>query len=145
MCGFAALFQTGRRFPPELLSGIEADLYHRGPDSGGIVSESSIALVFRRLAILDPHDAADQPMSDPEGRYTLVFNGEIYNFLELRKTLEAQGVTFRTNGDTEVLLHGYRLWGTSVLDRLEGLYAWHSPVRCDLFSASLEQPPILSR
>jgi asparagine synthase (glutamine-hydrolysing) len=124
MCGFAALFDPGRRFEPEILAGIDADLIHRGPDSGGVRSWSGAALVFRRLAIIDTRAASDQPMTSADGRQTLVFNGEIYNFRELRRELQAAGVGLRTAGDTEVILEGYRLWGPSVVDRLEGMYAF---------------------
>lgn len=123
MCGIAALFQPGRRFDPDMLSGIEDDLYHRGPDSGGVVEEAGAALVFRRLAIIDPHGRSDQPMTDPSGRVTLVFNGEIYNYRALRRELETAGVRLRTQGDTETILEGYLRWGVEVLDRLEGMYA----------------------
>ncbi|GBE41952.1 MAG TPA: asparagine synthase (glutamine-hydrolyzing) [Rhizobiales bacterium] len=124
MCGLAAFFEPGRTFPEHLLAGADADLFHRGPDSGGRAAEPGWAMVFRRLAIMDPGHGADQPMNDEQGRCTLVFNGEIYNFRELRAHLEAAGARFRTNGDTEVLLQGYLHWGTGILDRLEGMYAF---------------------
>ncbi len=124
MCGFAALFEPGRVFDPELLAGIDADLYHRGPDSGGRLAHPGYALVFRRLAILDPSPRADQPITDPDGRCTLVYNGEIYNYQALRAELEAKGVRFRTTGDTEVLLQGYLAWGEEILDRLKGMFAF---------------------
>lgn len=124
MCGLAAFFEPQRVFPEALLAGAEADLHHRGPDSGGRAAEPGWALVFRRLAIMDPGAGADQPMNDAEGRCTLVFNGEIYNFLDLRTDLEKAGVRFRTSGDTEVLLQGYLHWGAGILERLEGMYAF---------------------
>ncbi|MEP4885137.1 MAG: asparagine synthase (glutamine-hydrolyzing) [Alphaproteobacteria bacterium] len=124
MCGFAALFQAGRRFAPDLLARIDTDLFHRGPDSAGLVSEPGLALVFRRLSILDTRDVADQPMQDPDGRYLLVFNGEIYNYRRLRAELEAAGRRFPTTGDTEVLLQGFAEWGAGVLDKLEGMFAF---------------------
>lgn len=124
MCGFAALFEADRVFDPELLASLDRDLYHRGPDAGGTLDEAGFALVFRRLAILDPTSSADQPMTDVYGRCTLVFNGEIYNYRELRIELEAAGVSLRTDGDSEVILEGYRIWGESVLERLEGMYAF---------------------
>jgi len=124
MCGLAALIEPGRRFPKALLAKMERDLHHRGPDSGGTLSEAGVALVFRRLAILDPTPGADQPMTDPSGRYTLVFNGEIYNYRAVRKALEDAGVELRTDGDSEAILLGYATWGEGVLDRLEGMFAF---------------------
>ena len=124
MCGFVALFEGGRNFPPALLEAMESDLLHRGPDSGGIVKEPGAAMVFRRLAILDPEAQADQPMTDVTGRCTLVFNGEIYNYRALRASLEQAGHTLRTDGDTEVILEGYLAWGDAVVDRLEGMFAF---------------------
>ena len=124
MCGLAALFEPGRRFDRQLLSAIDADLYHRGPDSGGHEEGDGWALVFRRLAVLDPQAQSDQPMHSPDGRCTLVFNGEIYNFRRLREALVQQGVEFRTGGDGEVLLQGYITWGEAVLDKLEGMYTF---------------------
>ena len=124
MCGFAALFENERIFCPQLLAEIEADLYHRGPDSGGSVSWPGVGLVFRRLSIMDPDAASDQPMHSSDGKLTLVFNGEIYNFRQLRTHLEGKGVVFRTNGDSEVLLEGYRHWGEGIVDYLEGMYAF---------------------
>lgn len=124
MCGFAALFEQGRRFPAHLLDGIDCDLRHRGPDSARRLAEPGMALVFRRLAILDPKAASDQPMQDPSGRFALIYNGEIYNFRTLRRELEAQGTVFRTTGDTEVLLQALITWNENALDRLEGMYAF---------------------
>jgi len=114
----------GRRFPARLLAAMEKDLFHRGPDSGGTIDEPGVALVFRRLAILDPSAVADQPMTDPSGRCTLVYNGEIYNYRALQATLRAAGVALKTDGDTEVVLRGYLKWGEGLLDRIEGMYAF---------------------
>ena len=124
MCGFAAFFEPGRHFSPELLKGADRDLYHRGPDSEGAVNEHGFSLVFRRLAIIDLSDDANQPMTDSTDRCSIVFNGEIYNYKELRKELRSVGAIFRTNSDTEVILQGYLLWGEKILDRLEGMYAF---------------------
>lgn len=123
MCGFAAFFEPERQFSPELLAGAGRDLFHRGPDSGGTCSESGIGLIFRRLAIIDLSEKADQPMTDPSGQYTIVFNGEIYNQKDLRQRLEKRGVTFMTHCDTEVILHGYIVFGEKIFDLLEGMYA----------------------
>jgi asparagine synthase (glutamine-hydrolysing) len=124
MCGFAALIEPGRQFAPDLLDAMERDLHHRGPDSGGRTGEPGLALVFRRLAILDPAASSDQPMTDDSGRFTIVFNGEIYNYKALRDELAEQGVRFKSRGDTEVLIHGYAAWGEGLLERLEGMYAF---------------------
>ena len=124
MCGFVALFEDGRRFSPSLLEAMEKDIFHRGPDSGGIVSEPGAAMVFRRLAILDPAATSDQPMTDRTGRCTLVFNGEIYNYRALRAALEQAGHGLRTSGDTEVILEGYLAWGEAVVERLEGMFSF---------------------
>jgi asparagine synthase (glutamine-hydrolysing) len=123
MCGLAALIEPGRRFDAALLAAVGEDLRHRGPDSDGIVNEPGVALVFRRLSILDPTPRADQPMTDAAGQVTLIFNGEIYNFRSLRQQLEAEGANFRTTGDTEVILQGYLAWGEAIFDKLEGMYA----------------------
>src|SRR6185312_2592354 len=101
---------------------------HRGPDgSGWKMFESAagpVALGHRRLAIIDVSDAGLQPMADPTRRYWLVFNGEIYNYVELREELRQLGVGFRTQTDSEVLLAGYMRWGEAVLDRLVGMFAF---------------------
>lgn len=100
---------------------------HRGPDGQGWkVFESAagpVALGHRRLSIIDLDSRADQPMSTADGRYWLVYNGEIYNYLELKEELSAKGVTFRTTSDSEVLLAGYAQWGQDVLNRLMGMFA----------------------
>ena len=124
MCGLAAFFEPGRRFEDALLGGADRDLLHRGPDSAGHAAEPGWALVFRRLAIMDPGSASDQPMTDDSSRCTLIFNGEIYNFRKLRAELEAAGACFRTHGDTETILQGYLQWGEGIVDRLEGMYAF---------------------
>jgi asparagine synthase (glutamine-hydrolysing) len=89
----------------------------RGPDDAGYWSDAHCALGFRRLAILDLSPAGHQPMLTSDGRHVLVFNGEIYNFRELRGELESAGVTFRSTGDTEVALHALALWGREALGR----------------------------
>jgi len=98
---------------------------HRGPDGQGVFEDSSagIALGHVRLSILDLSQAGTQPMSTPDGRFVLVFNGEIYNFHELRDDLSAAGIMFRSAGDTEVLLHGLACSGAEYLRRLNGMYA----------------------
>jgi asparagine synthase (glutamine-hydrolysing) len=100
---------------------------HRGPDSSGVWAQSvrgqGVAIGLRRLRILDLSVAADQPMVSTDGRYALVFNGEIYNYIELREQLKQLGATFRTNGDTEVLLEALKHWGVDAFNRLNGMWA----------------------
>lgn len=123
MCGFAAIFTPGAQVTPDLLQAIEADLFHRGPDAGGSLRETGWAFAFRRLSIIDTTSFSDQPMTDSTGRYSIVFNGEIYNYRDLRSELIGKGVVFRTQGDTEVLLQGFIQWGKAVFRRLEGMFA----------------------
>lgn len=101
-------------------------LGHRGPDGEGHwwSADGRVGLAHRRLAILDLSPLGHQPMGSPCGRYVLVFNGEIYNYLELRAELAAEGVSFAGHSDTEVLLYAYRQWGTGCVERLRGMFAF---------------------
>jgi len=101
-----------------------AALAHRGPDGEGVVVTGPIGLGHRRLAIIDLTEAASQPMLSGDGRYAIVFNGEIYNYSEIRRDLEARGSRFRTSSDTEVLLESYRIDGVACLQRLRGMFAF---------------------
>jgi len=96
-------------------------LAHRGPDDEGYHVAGSLGLGFRRLSIIDL-EGGHQPMSDQEKTVWVVFNGEIYNFLELRRELESHGHVFRTRSDTEVIIHGFKQWGDQVLNRLNGMF-----------------------
>ncbi len=96
---------------------------HRGPDAAGEWREREVFLGHRRLSIIDLA-TGDQPMQSVDGRYVIVFNGEIYNFIELRDLLACEGVAFRTRSDTEVILEGYRRWGSNVVERLHGMFAF---------------------
>lgn len=100
-----------------------AILHHRGPDGHGTWADTHIALAHTRLAIIDTTNAAAQPMHDETGTVHVVFNGEIYNFLTLRKELEADGYRFRNHSDTEVLVNGYRKWGCELFAKLIGMFA----------------------
>jgi len=128
MCGIVAvLARTGA--PPvdaaEVVR-IRDAMAARGPDAAGLWrdAEGRAALGHRRLAIIDPSPAGDQPMASEDGRLRIVLNGEIYNFRRLRRELEDHGVVFRTRTDTEVLLHLYRHHGAAMVDRLRGMYAF---------------------
>lgn len=94
---------------------------HRGPDDEGILVDENIGLGFRRLSIIDL-ESGNQPMSDNEGNVWLIFNGEIYNFPELKRELQHYGYVFRTKSDTEVIIYGYKQWGIEVLDHLTGMF-----------------------
>ncbi len=96
---------------------------HRGPDGEGYFSEGSLGLGHRRLAIIDPTPAGHQPMHTEDGRFVLSYNGEVYNFQELRGQLEALGHRFRSRTDTEVVLNALAQWGTAALDRFNGMFA----------------------
>ncbi|MBL9078720.1 MAG: asparagine synthase (glutamine-hydrolyzing) [Planctomycetes bacterium] len=125
MCGIAGLFAASPRHPidPALAAAMGHRLQHRGPDGSGLRAGPGYALAHRRLAIVDIATGA-QPMGSDDGRLWVTFNGEIYNHLELRAELERQGAVFRTRSDTEVLLHGWRAWGTDLASRLRGMFAF---------------------
>ncbi len=97
---------------------------HRGPDDSGILVEGAVALGFRRLSILDLSPAGHQPMQGADGQVSIIFNGEIYNYVELREQLLALGHSFRSSGDSEVLLHAYLQWGRDCVTRLNGMWAF---------------------
>lgn len=106
-----------------MLARMTRSLAHRGPDDEGIDLLGPTGLGHRRLCILDLSSRGHQPMSTPDGRFTIVYNGEVYNFPELRKDLEADGVSFRSHTDTEVVLEAYARWGPDSFERLNGMFA----------------------
>jgi len=123
MCGFLAVFQSVPRVSIDAARRGLHSIAHRGPDAEGEWSEGHLFLGHRRLSIIDLATGA-QPMHSVDGRYVVIFNGEIYNFIELRKALLADGAVFQTRSDTEVILEGYRRWGERVVDRLHGMFAF---------------------
>jgi asparagine synthase (glutamine-hydrolysing) len=125
MCGFVMTLSANGRSPDVGLTQRMAQLLaHRGPDDEGVFSEHQIAFAFRRLAILDLSAAGHQPLFSIDERQVIVFNGAIYNFIELRAELSALGHLFRSSGDTEVLLAAFRQWGADCLHRLNGMWAF---------------------
>lgn len=123
MCGLVAVIQPGP-VDDRLLARMRDALAHRGPDAATQWIESGLGLAHRRLSVIDTTDASAQPMQSEDGRLVLVFNGEIYNYIELRETLRAAGRVFRTSGDTEVLLQALDHWGEGALPRLNGMFAF---------------------
>lgn len=123
MCGIAGEFNfvTGLPVDRERLSRMARSISHRGPDDEGYFISGSLGLGFRRLSIIDL-SGGHQPMSDAEESVWLVFNGEIYNYQELRSDLQSRGHVFRTNSDTEVIIHGYKEWKADVFNRLNGMF-----------------------
>jgi asparagine synthase (glutamine-hydrolysing) len=122
MCGIIGVV-AGPRGPISLEPAL-AVLLHRGPDDSGVWRSGSVILGHTRLAIQDLSGAAHQPMQSADGRYVLTFNGEIYNFVELRQELEARGHRISSAGDSEVMLHAYEEWGADCVQRFNGMWAF---------------------
>ena len=124
MCGFVGFTACdyGREENEAIVKDMADRIAHRGPDDEGYFVDDCVAMGFRRLSIIDLAHSR-QPMRNECGSVTLTFNGEIYNFQELRAELEAQGYVFKTNGDTETILRGYEAWETGVFERLRGMFA----------------------
>ena len=123
MCGICGQFNFGSQHPvePEVVRRMATSIYHRGPDDEGFHFDGPLGLGFRRLSIIDLA-GGHQPMSDRDETVWVVFNGEIYNFPELKRELESKGHIFRTQSDTEVIVHGYKEWGTEVFNHLNGMF-----------------------
>lgn len=123
MCGICGQYNFGNRVPVQRrdIEAMTKTLVHRGPDDEGYYVVGPVGLGFRRLSIIDLA-GGHQPMSDEDESVWVIFNGEIYNFLELRRELEGYGHRFRTKSDTEVIIQGYKQWGDEVLNRLNGMF-----------------------
>ncbi len=124
MCGFIGFSGYAGDDKKNVLERMMDRIIHRGPDMGGTFTDDDIALGFRRLSILDLSEAGAQPMANEDESVVVVFNGEIYNFRELRSELEAKGHRFHCGADTEVLVHGYEEYGTEIVKKLRGMYAF---------------------
>ena len=131
MCGIVGMIGLNARVSAEVLERATASLAHRGPDDGGTVilhgragAEIEIGLGNRRLAILDLSPLGHQPMSDPATGNWIVYNGEVYNFREVRHRLEESGLPFESHSDTEVILKAYAHWGEKCLDEFRGMFAF---------------------
>src|SRR5688572_27161754 len=130
MCGFGGIVNSIEEIERCKLQDAAATVSFRGPDSCGLrilnnelqpSERGKTAIFFNRLAIIDLDKRSDQPFED--GRYMLVFNGEIYNYHELKKELQERNISFNTTSDTEVLFYALRQWGVDVLPRLNGMFA----------------------
>ncbi len=124
MCGIAG--KLSWRTPPSqaLVKAMTDEMWRRGPDGDGIYSDNYVALGQRRLAIIDLSPAGRQPMLDHSGKYCITFNGEIYNFIELRRELEKLGAHFKSNTDTEIILEAYKAWGEQAISKLNGMFVF---------------------
>jgi asparagine synthase (glutamine-hydrolysing) len=125
MCGIAGIIYADRDRPvdPGLLKAMGDSIAHRGPDAEGFWTEPGVGLAHRRLSIIDL-EGGDQPIGNEDGSIQVVFNGEIYNYRELRRDLEARGHRLRTRSDTEVLVHLYEEYGSDLVDRLRGMFTF---------------------
>ena len=126
MCGIAGIVSSSSENNSHLIKAMRDAMIHRGPDDAGIwwSSDRHVGLAHQRLSIIDLSDEARQPMTDITGRFTIIYNGEIYNYRELRDQLKLCGHSFRTASDTEVILEAYRAWGTDCLEKLNGMFAF---------------------
>ncbi len=120
MCGICGFNWCDK----ELLREMTAILKHRGPDKGGLYTDENLSLGHRRLSIIDLSDNGNMPMFNEDRSIILVFNGEIYNFLELRIQLEKHGHQFQSDTDSEVIIHGYEQWGEKIIQKLNGMFAF---------------------
>ncbi len=124
MCGITGIaYLDGREVEPQLIGNATSSLAHRGPDGDGMKIFGSVAFGHRRLSIIDL-TSGDQPMSNEDETVWIVFNGEIYNYLELRKGLEQAGHCFSTNSDTETIIHAYEEWGEDCVRKFRGMFAF---------------------
>ena len=125
MCGIAGIFhlETAKPVDPARVRAMLDAMPHRGPDGSGVWTAPGVGLGHLRLSIIDLAGGA-QPMLTEDESLAVVFNGEIYNFAEVRAELEAKGHVFRTHSDTEVILHGYRQWGEECVHRFNGMFAF---------------------
>ena len=128
MCGIAGVFRFESASQPEDLDAVRAMMQaqrHRGPDGEGIYRDGPIVMGHRRLSIIDLSEGGRQPMANADGTVQIIYNGEIYNYREVREELRGGGATFRSQSDTEVLLQGYEKWGLdALLKRLRGMFAF---------------------
>lgn len=127
MCGFVGyIYGADRKLEndKEILDAMMERIVHRGPDSAGVYTDEDISLGFRRLSIIDLSDCGNQPFYSKDGRYVMVFNGEIYNYKTLRKDLKAKGYDFISETDSEVIIRGFEEYGEDIVSKLRGMFAF---------------------
>src|SRR4051812_33238317 len=138
MCGITGILNLdGSPVDPDVLTAMTRALAHRGPDGEGMHHDGALGFGHRRLAIIDPSPAGHQPMVSADGRWVLNYNGEVYNFRELRSELEREGSRFRSHCDSEVVLEALIRWGPEAIRRFNGMFAfalWDAE-RCELLLA----------
>jgi asparagine synthase (glutamine-hydrolysing) len=138
VCGIVGILERGTSPDPAVVRRMTDAIAHRGPDGAGVFVDGPVALGNRRLAIIDLSDAAAQPIANETGDVVLTYNGELYNFRELRAELERLGHRFRSRTDSEVVVHAYEEWGPACLDRFNGMFAfalWDGRAAGELFLA----------
>jgi asparagine synthase (glutamine-hydrolysing) len=123
MCGITGIINfSGKTISSSLLAKMTDVIEHRGPDGSGTYFSGGTAFGHRRLSIIDI-EGGHQPMTTSDDRVTITYNGEIYNFPELREELKTLGYNFNTNSDTEVILYAYHAWGPKSVERIRGMFA----------------------
>lgn len=125
MCGFVGFANTNLALDKtKVINDMMDTILHRGPDSGGVFSDEQVTLGFRRLKIIDLSEVASQPMYNEDKSCVLIFNGEIYNYQELRADLKEKGHIFKSETDSEVIIHGYEEYGVEILQKMRGMFAF---------------------
>lgn len=126
MCGIAGYINKSNKFKADgnLVKKMTDKLIHRGPDAEGQWTDECVALGHRRLSIIDLDTKSNQPMVSHDGKYVITFNGEIYNYIEIKKRLIKRGSVFRTNSDTEVIIEAYRVYGTACMNQFNGMWSF---------------------
>jgi len=125
VCGIVSICHAeGQSVDRSLLERMTELLAHRGPDDSGVFTAGPFGLGHRRLKVIDLSAQASQPMSDESGCYWISYNGEVYNFKEIRQRLKSKGYSFQSEGDTEVVLHAYRAWGEACVEHIDGMFAF---------------------
>lgn len=124
MCGITGYFKSEERLlSKDSLIETTNSIRHRGPDDAGYYDDENVGLGHRRLSIIDLSSAGHQPMTSANGRYIIAYNGEIYNYLQLKQELQSNGFQFRSQSDTEVVVNGFEYWGSAIFEKLNGIFA----------------------